>query len=154
MALLLVVPGTAVPQAAGNAEALKAYRLTTPVFERFVHASRLIAAATRDDPEFARDPLFTHDIAVSGDAVEATIALAARLEQSPLLSGALFAADLDADEYARFALALIAARLAHGFIESGAMRRVPAGTPSDNVAFVDANLREVTAVLKLLGVED
>ena len=140
-------------QAAFDAKELANYRLTLPVFTRFAHASRLIGAAIRQEPRFAADPLFTADLSVTGDAVEAATTLRTRLDNDATLSSALFAADISAHEYATFAVALIGARLAHGFLESGAMRRVPAGVAEDNVAFVRAHLGDVTAVLEQLGVD-
>ena len=69
------------------------------------------------------------------------------------LDGALVSAQITAREYTKFALALIAARLAHGFVKSGVLRGVPAGVAADNVAFVDANQAAIGDVLKRLGIE-
>jgi hypothetical protein len=129
------------------------YRLDAGVFERFERASRLIIAATRADARFARDPLFTKDILLSGDVLPMAIALEARLRSEPALAGAFFAADLTPHEYTKFALALVAARLAHGFVTAGVIRSVPPGVHADNVAFVGAHLAAIEAVLKALGVE-
>jgi hypothetical protein len=154
--LVLVVLAAAVPQPAApsiDSKELAEYRLTRPVFQRFQRATRLILTATRADPRFATAPLFTKEIAVSGDAPAMAAALQQRLEREPALAGALFAADLDAREYTKFALALFAARLAHGFIKSGVLRRVPPGPPSDNVAFIETHRPEILALLKEMGVE-
>jgi len=129
------------------------YRLDAGVFERFERASRLIITATRADARFERDPLFTKDILLSGDVLPMAIALEARLRSEPALAGAFFAADLTPHEYTKFALALVAARLAHGFVKAGVIRSVPPGVHADNVAFVDAHLAEIAAVMKELGVE-
>jgi hypothetical protein len=129
------------------------YRLDAGVFERFERASRLIAAATRADARFARDPLLTKDIVLSGDVLPMANALEARLRSEPALAGAFFAADLTPHEYTKFALALVAARLAHGFVKASVIRSVPPGVHADNVAFVDAHLAAIEAVLKELGVE-
>ena len=66
---------------------------------------------------------------------------------------ALFAADISSREYATFAIALFAARLAHGFVESGAMRRVPQGVAADNVAFVAAHAGEIAIVARQLKLQ-
>ena len=129
------------------------YRLEAVTFERFDRASRLIAAATRTDARFARDPLFTKDILLSGDVLPMAVALEARLRSEPAFAGAFFAADLTPHEYTKFVLALVAARLAHGFVKSGVIRRVPPGVHADNVTFVDAHLVRIQAVMKDLGVE-
>ena len=52
------------------------------------------------------------------------------------------------------ALGLLAARLAHGFLESGVLRSVPDGPAADNVRFVAEHQREVAAVLEDLGIVD
>jgi hypothetical protein len=132
---------------------LAQYRLTTPVFMRFETASRSIAAETRADPAFARDPLFTREIVSSGDAAAAATTLETRLRTHPGLVRALRAAKMSAREYTTFALALLAARLAHGFVKAGVLRRVPAGAAEANVAFVQANEPEITTLLAELGID-
>ena len=133
---------------------LAEYRLGLAMFQRFDRASRLIASATAADRRLAGDPLFTRDVSVLGDVVEVATALEARLAREPAFAAALGAAGLSAHEYTRFALALMAARLAHGFVRSGAMRFVPPGVATDNVAFVEAHQAEIAAVLQALGVEE
>ncbi len=132
---------------------LSEYRLTEPVFKRFAHATRLLATAMRRDPRFTREPLITREISVEGDAVEMATALRARLDGDATLSTALFAADISSREYSAFAIALFAARLASGFVKSGAMRRVPAGVATDNVAFITTHEKEVAALMKQLSLE-
>lgn len=136
-----------------DAKQLASYRLTVPVFTRFAHATRLMASQLRSEPRFEDNPLFSRDVSVAGEAVEMATALRARLDNDAGLAAALFAADISAREYATFALALLAARLAHGFLESGAMRRVPPGIASENVAFVRAHLPAIRVVLTQLGLE-
>ena len=132
---------------------LAGYRLTAPVLERFDRASGLIAAATRDDPRAAANPLFTREVLVTGDVAEVAPALEARLANEPALAGALATAKISARDYTTFALALFAARLAHGFVKSGAMRFVPPGVAADNVAFVETHEAKIAALLQMLGVE-
>lgn len=129
------------------------YRLTAAVLKRFAHATNLMTSAMQRDPRFADAPLITREISVSGDAPEMATALQLRLDTEPALAAALFAADIGSHEYATFALSLFAARLAQGFLKSGAMRRVPAGVAADNVAFVNGHEREVAALLKQLNLE-
>jgi hypothetical protein len=133
---------------------LALYRLTEPVFKQFVEASRLIGPATRADPRFADDPLFTTEVALLGDARTEAARLDARLQDEPVLAHALRTAGLSSREYTKFALGLLAARLAHGFLESGVLRSVPDGPAADNVKFVDEHLQEVSAVLEALGIVD
>lgn len=134
-------------------EELAQYRLREPVFQRFGHASRLIAAAIDRDPALQRQPLFTREVTVLDDAPAAATALAARLEREPAFAAAMKAADISAPDYTRFALGLFAARMAHGFLASGALRLVPPGVASDNVAFVEAHQAEIAALLELFGLE-
>jgi len=153
LASVIVVVALAQPSQSPTEQQLAQYRLTAPILARFAHATRLILDATRNDARFAEDPLFSREFSVSGDAVAMAARLQARLDREPAAVSALFAADIATPEYVRFALTLFAARLAHGFVASGAMRSVPAGTPRDNVAFIDAHRTEVAALLKELGLE-
>jgi hypothetical protein len=130
------------------------YRLTTAVFERFVQASSRIATVTRDDSSFKYAPLFTKDVALSGDAVAAVAGLVARLEHHSGLAAALDAASITPREYAKFAITMITAHLAHGFLASGVLPRVPAGAPTINVEFVESHEAAVVAALATLGVRD
>jgi hypothetical protein len=129
------------------------YRLQADVFAQFDRASHLIALATEADPRFDREPLFTNEVLLSGDVLPMAVALEARLSSEPALAEALRTANLSAHDYTKFALALVAARLAHGFVKSGVIRAVPPGVHADNVAFVDAHQADVEAVLRELGVE-
>ena len=129
------------------------YRLDAEVFTRFDRASRLIVAATRADARFDHAPLFTPEVMLSGDVLPMATALEARLRNDAALAGALQTANLTAHEYTKFALALVAARLAHGFVKSGVLRRVPPGVHADNVMFVDTHLADVEALLKEMGVD-
>ena len=153
MAAVALALAPLLAQSPGTVKALADYRLTTAVLQRFVPASRGIAAAVAADPRLAADPPFTREVVVSGDAAEVAPALEARLTREPALAAALSAARISARDYATFAIVLMGARLAHGFVKSGAMRFVPPGVAADNVAFIEANEREVAQVLQLLGVE-
>jgi hypothetical protein len=130
------------------------YRLTPQVFEQFVQASGRIADITAHDPVFRYAPLFTKDVALSGDAPVVAQGLTARLENHAGLSAALAEAKITPREYAKFAIGLVAAHLAQGFVKAGVLQRVPEGAPTINVAFVNAHEAEVAAVLATLGVQD
>ena len=130
------------------------YRLTTEVFDRFVQASSRIADVTRGDASFSYAPLFTKDVALSDDAVAAATGLVARLENHKALAAALDGAKITPREYAKFAITLIAAHLAHRFLASGVLPRVPAGAPTINVEFVKTHEADVIAVLANLGIRD
>ena len=140
-------------QAPLEVDELAKYRLTTGVFMRFDVASRSIAAAMRADPAFAREPLFTREIALSDDAAAAADTLERRLQAHPGLGRALRAAKLSAREYTTFALAVVAARIAHGFVKAGVLRRVPEGAAAANVAFVQAHETEIASLLADLGID-
>jgi hypothetical protein len=158
----LLFVGTLAQLAAGPARAqapidvyeLADYRLTSDVFERFVQASDRIADITRHDASFTYAPLFTKELALSGDAVAEAAGLMARLEHHTDLAAALVAARLTPREYSKFAITLIAAHLAHGFLTSGVLPRVPEGAPAINVEFVKAHEPDVTAALARLGISD
>jgi hypothetical protein len=141
-------------QAAIDVYELADYRLTAEVFERFVQASGRIADITRDDSTFTYAPLFTKELALSGDAVAEAASLVARLENHTALAAALETANLTPREYAKFAITLIVAHLAHGFLASGVLPRVPSGAPTINVEFVKAHEADVTATLAVLGIRD
>ena len=130
------------------------YRLTPQVFEQFVQASARIADITEHDPAFRYAPLFTKDVALSGDAPVVAQGLAARLENHPGLAAAVAEAKLTPREYSKFAISLVAAHLAHGFVKAGVLQRVPEGAPTINVEFVKTHEADVTAVLAKLGVHD
>ena len=85
--------------------------------------------------------------------MEMAALLQARLEKSPPFRSALFAAEIDANEYTMFALALFAARLAHGFVKAKLIHVMPDGVAGGNVAFVDAHQVEIGALFTEIGVE-
>jgi hypothetical protein len=154
IALAVLLFAAALPaQAEFGVTEIADYRLDADVFARFNRASRLIAAATRADSRFDNAPLLTKEILLSDDVLAAATALEARLRNEPALAGAFFAADLTPHDYTKFVLALAAARLAHGFVKSGVIRRVPPGVHADNVMFVDEHLTEIAAAMKEIGVD-
>ena len=130
------------------------YRLTPQVFEQFVQASARIVDVTRADTSFTYAPLFTKDVALLGDAPTMAQGLAARLENHAGLAAALATAKITPREYAKFAIALVGAHLAHGFVKAGVLKKVPDGAPAINVDFVSMHEAEVTTVLEELGVTD
>ena len=150
---LALLPALAAAQRPFDRKELATYRLTEPVYKRFAHATRLITAASRNEPRLARAPLFTKQIAVSGDVLEMAELLDARLEQEPAFTSALFAAEIDAREFTTFALALFAARLAHGFVKAGLIHVMPDGVAGGNVAFAEAHQAEIGALFAEIGVE-
>jgi hypothetical protein len=153
MLFLLLALAVGPSQDTFNVQELSEYRLSEPVFRQFVHASQLVVTAGRDDSRLASDPLFTRDVSVLDDVVAAASRVEARLKFEPRYTAALRIAGISAREYTKFALALFAARMAHGFLKSGAIRGVTKGAASENVAFVAAHEADVVAVLQSLGVE-
>jgi hypothetical protein len=132
---------------------LATYRLTEPVYERFAHAARLIAAASRNDARLSQTPLFTKEIAITGDVLEGAATLQSRLEQEPAFRDALFAAEIDGREFTTFALALLGARLALGFVQAKLIYVMPDGVAGGNVAFVEAHQADIKALFAELGIE-
>lgn len=154
LAAILVSAAVLSAQTSIDAFELADYRLTADVFERFVQANTRIVEITRTDPVFTFAPLFTKTVILSGDAVIAASGLAARLENHAGLSAALDDAKLSPREYAKFAISLVGAHLAHNFLKTGALRRVPSGAPTINVEFVKAHETEVNVALESLGIRD
>lgn len=152
LALLGVLTAPAATQAPIDVYDLADYRLTTLVFEQFVRASNLIADVTLRDAAFDDSPLFTKEIALSDDAPAAASALAARLEKHSGLAAALDTAKLTPREFAKFAITLVAAHLAHEFVNAGVLKRVPSGAPTENVKFISEHRTEVVSVLETLGI--
>jgi len=150
---LAILPAFVAAQQPFVQRELAAYRLTEPVYLRFAHAARLITAASRKDPRLEQAPLFTKQIAVSGDILEMAALLNARLDEEPAFRSALFAAEIDAHEFTTFALALFAARLAQGFVKAGLIYVMPDGVPGGNVAFVEAHQVEIGALFTEIGIE-
>ena len=97
MAGLVMVPVTA--QSPIDVYELADYRLTTEVFERFVQANGRIVDITLHDASFTFAPLFTKDVALSGDAVAEAAGLMARLANHAALAAALEAAKITPREY-------------------------------------------------------
>lgn len=143
-----------VAQAPIDVYELADYRLTSPVFERFVQATGRVADITEHDPAFTYAPLFTKDVALSGDAVAQAAGLVARLSNHAGLAAALEAAKITPREYSKFAITLIAAHLAYNFLNTGVLKRVPSGAPTINVEFVKTHESEVAATLTSLGIRD
>lgn len=153
-AMTQLAAGTVKAQSPIDVYELADYRLTPEVFARFVQASGRIADIIQEDSSFDDAPLFTKETVLSGDAVAEAASLAARLEHHTGLAAALDAAKLTPREYAKFAITLIAAHLAHGFMSSGVLARVPSGAPTINVEFIKNHDADVTAALATLGIRD
>ena len=132
---------------------LSEYRLTPQVFQHFAAASERIAAISAEDEELKARPLFTKEVAVLGDAPEMARELESRLSGHRGLAEALRSAGISAREYTTFALTLFGARLAHGFMSTGALRSIPKGVATHNVEFVATHHEAVSKVLQVLGVE-
>lgn len=150
---LPALPATAQTTPPIDVHDLADYRLTPQVFAQFTDASQRIAAVTRSEPRFAFAPLFTREVTLLGDAPTMATGLMARLENDPDLAAALKAANVTSREYSKFALTLVAAHLAHEFMATGALARVPPGAPAQNVEFVKGRRDDVAAVLSTLGIE-
>jgi hypothetical protein len=149
---LLAYEPQAVPDKLDRRE-LATYHLTAPVLERFRDASQRIANVVARDVSFRAAPLFSQEVAQGGDVVEGSATLERRLRDHPGLAHALSAAKISARDYTKFALTLVAARLALGFLESGVLKTVPPGAAAGNVAFVRAHRAEVDDLFTELGIE-
>jgi hypothetical protein len=153
LAAALLVPDQQADRGTIDRRELAEYHLTTADFEQFRDASQRIAIVTAQDASFQAQPLFSREIVQSGDVIEASAALEARLRGHAGLSGALKAANMSARDYTKCALTLVAARLALGFLDSGVLKTVPRGAAADNVAFVRKHRTLVDDLLKELAIE-
>ncbi|HXG87465.1 MAG TPA: hypothetical protein VNJ02_03935 [Vicinamibacterales bacterium] len=151
--LAIALIGLIGPTQPPDRQALAGYRLTPAVFATFQHASREIATIVGRDASLRSAPLFSQDIVQAADLVEAATQLEARLTEHVELAAALRTAKVTPRDYTIFALSLLGARLAFGFVEAGTLRSVPAGAAADNVTFVRAHRAAVDEVLTLAGVE-
>jgi hypothetical protein len=153
LAAALLVSGQQTDRHKVDRRELAAYRLTTADFEQFRNASARIAIVIADDASFRAQPLFSEEITQSGDVIEVSAMLEARLRGHAGLSEALTAAKMSARDYTKCALTLVAARLALGFLDSGVLKAVPPGAAADNVAFVRAHRTAVDETLNELAIE-
>ena len=153
LAAALLVSGQRADGVPIDRRELAGYRLTTPDFEQFRNASARIAIVIAGDASFRAEPLFSEEITQSADVTEASATLEARLRSHAGLSEALTAAKMSPRDYTKCALTLVAARLALGFLDSGALKAVPRGPAADNVAFVRAHRTAVDQTLTDLAIE-
>ena len=158
IALLVCLLGLGVGTAHAGQDAfvlpeLAGYRLTEAVFIRFEQATTGLAAAARADARFDNAPLFTRDVAMLEDAPTAAAQLELRLRVEPAFARALNGTAISPREYTKFALALLAAQMAHGFLAAGVLRGVPPGVTADNVSFVRERQADIIAVLADMGVQ-
>ena len=86
-----------------------------------MQANGLIVDITQHDSSFIDAPLFTKDVALSGDAVAEAAGLVARFANHAGLAAALEAAKITPREYSKFAITLIAAHLAYRFLKAGVL---------------------------------
>lgn len=144
--------GHASAQAAFTVDELAGYGLTEEVFTRFAEATARLGQVVRNDARFDNAPLFTRELLMIEDAPTAAAQLDLRLRVEPALARALALSGLSPREYTRFALGLLAAHLADRFLATGALRGVPAGVTTDNVAFVRLHTGTVATVLAEMGI--
>jgi hypothetical protein len=155
--IVVAIAGAVTPIAAQSpidVYELADYRLSKDAFDRFVQANARIVNIIDDDPSFNDAPLFTKDMALSGDAVAEAAGLMARLANHGGLAAALESAMITPREYTKFVITLIVARLAYGFLKEGVLPRVPPGAPTSNVEFVKTHEAAVLAALASLGIRD
>lgn len=151
--LAVTLVGLIAPSQAVDRKTLASYRLTPAVLETFQQASRQIVSVITRDASFRSAPLFSRDIVQAGDLIEAAIQLETRINEHAGLAAALRSTKMTPHDYTTFALSMMGARLAFGFVESGVLKSVPAGVAADNVAFVRAHRAAVDHLLTTLGVE-
>lgn len=157
--MLVQVPSLAFGQNARQAPGsltaaeIAGHRLTDGELEGFGRASRRLVSASRRDGGGTPAPLFTRDIVMLEDVAVAAATLERRLAGNPALAAELAQENVPPREYVRFALALIGARLAQGFLSAGVLKRVPEGVAADNVAFISRRQADVDALLEELDVD-
>jgi hypothetical protein len=153
LVLAIIGPSGVSTQPAFERQELAAYRLAADRFAQFQQASERIAEIITNDDALQGAPLLSQAVTQDDEIEIAAGSLEARLRGHAAVTSALQASKISAREFTKFAIALVGARLAHGFQAAGLLRSIPAGPAADNVAFVGAHLTAVDDVLAKLGVE-
>ena len=145
---LLIVGHVSAQGGDADEKALAEYRLTDEGLEKFIQASRNLAAAVKADPRLAG--------ALEG-ADDGTIEeTAARYDSQPSVRRAMESADMTSAEYLTFMYSMIQAGMAAWLAEEYGSSELPEGTPRQNVDYYIANkdkLAAATAELQELSGE-
>ena len=138
MLLLGALPATSQAQTDADAKTLAAYRLTESGLGRVEQAARNMAAALEDPAVRAQVEGMEDD---DDDDVESpTLAqMAAHFDRMPFARRAIASAGMSTLEFVTFQLSLLQASMAAAVLEMQPSATLPAGTPKENVAFVQAH---------------
>lgn len=141
---------TAAPETAPAADAgsdpTAGYTLTMDKVDRYFEAVRAFAALAKADPAM-------EDATTMNASQEDGLQFAARLEGNPTVAAALDKAGISARDYALTNELLIAALMAQGMVESGALDKIPDGLNPQAVEFVKQHQAELTAKFQALQAE-
>jgi hypothetical protein len=124
-----------------DADADANYDLTMANVDAWMAAQKYIAAAV--DADASIDPAMNV-------SEEDGAQYAARLEATPALRDAITKAGISTRDYALTGEALIAALMAVGALDTGALKEIPEGLNPQNVEFVRANQAALEAKMKAL----
>lgn len=138
--------GDSAPVADAGSDPTAGYTLTMDKVDRFFAAVREFAALEKADPAM-------EDATTMNASQEDGLQFAARLESNPTVAAALDRAGISARDYALTSELLIAALMAQGMVESGALDKVPEGLNPQAVEFVKQHQAELTAKFQALQAE-
>lgn len=138
-------PGTALAADAGG-DPTADYTLTMDKVDRYFAALRAFAALAKADPAM-------EDATTMNASQEDGLRFAARLEGNPAVAAALDEAGISARDYALTNELLVAALMAQGMVESGALDAIPEGLNPHAVEFVKQHQAELTAKFQALQAE-
>jgi len=143
--LAALAPSAATAQAA-DAQALAAYRLTETTLNRFIAASRGLAAVAREQPDTSgenEDDEENNDLSIDE--------IAAVYDKNPATRRAIANAGLTSREYVIFMLSMFEAGMAAWLVERQGWKSLPPNVARENVLFYQqhkATIDGVTAELR------
>jgi hypothetical protein len=145
LALLLVGSSAFAQAPSPDAKAIAAYRLTDTGLNRFISASRGLAAVQRARPD-ADDADDDDDDDGDDDKDPSIDELAAIYERDPAARRALSAAGITSREYIIFSLSLFEAGMAAWLIEQHGWDKLPPNVARENVVFYQRNKARIDSV--------
>lgn len=141
----IAAPGAA-PAADASSDPTADYALTMDKVDRYFAAVREFAALAKADPAM-------EDATTMNASQEDSTQFALRLEGNPAVAAALAKAGISARDYALTNELLVAALMAQGMVESGALDAIPEGLNPHAVEFVKQHQAELTAKFQALQAE-
>jgi hypothetical protein len=141
MAAAMSAPATA--QDADTKE-IQSYRLTMPVLQKMIVATKTAAAAIKNDPKYRDSDAADDD---NGDDSNASLSdLERKIDKMPHMKEGLEAAGLTAREFAVFEMCAMQAGMVAGLEKAGQhLTSLPAGIRPENVQFMKDHEKDFEA---------